>query len=211
MTAKLYAALAAAQGEMRQPVKDREVAVSTKTGRSYKFRYATLDACMAVARPVLAKHGLAVVQFVQDGALVTSILHASGEGMDCPLPLPPMPNSPQEAGSLITYFKRYGYCAALGIVADEDDDANAAEGNSIEDDATADAEEQWATSEGAVEWCQEMAALIASWDLERVSKFPNASERRKLDALDRHRPKFASRVKQLAAARYDELKAKEPA
>ena len=33
---------------------------------------------------------------------------------------------------MITYLKRYAYCAILGLVADEDDDADAACGNQVE-------------------------------------------------------------------------------
>ena len=33
---------------------------------------------------------------------------------------------PQGQGSAVTYARRYSYCAALGIVADEDDDGQAA-------------------------------------------------------------------------------------
>ena len=36
----------------------------------------------------------------------------------------------QSIGSAITYAKRYAFCAILGIVADDDEDANIASGNS---------------------------------------------------------------------------------
>jgi hypothetical protein len=114
---------------MTAPRKDREVTVKMKTGGTYKFSYATMAAMVEADKPILAKHGLGFVQFVQDGCLVTRIIHESGEQMDCPLPMPNLPNAPQEAGSIITYFKRYSYSAAFGRVADEEDDANIAEGN----------------------------------------------------------------------------------
>lgn len=126
----LNAALIAAQAEMLPPKKDREVTVKMKTGGTYKFSYATMAGMTGDDRPILAKHGLGFVQFVQDGAMVTRILHESGEHLDCPLPMLNLPNAPQEAGSIITYFKRYSYAAAFGKVAEEEDDANIAAGNS---------------------------------------------------------------------------------
>lgn len=125
----LNAALIAAQAEMPPPRKDREVSVRMKNGGSYKFAYATMAGMMADDRPVLARHGLGFVQFVADGAMVTRILHESGEYLDCPLPMLSLPHAPQEAGSIITYFKRYSYAAAFGKVAEEEDDANIAAGN----------------------------------------------------------------------------------
>lgn len=127
--ASLASALVRAQAEMSAPRKDREVTVKMKTGGTYKFNYATMAGMMETDKPILAKHGLAFVQFVENGCMVTRIIHESGEQMDCPLPMPNLPNAPQEAGSLITYFKRYSYSAAFGRVADEEDDGNIAAGN----------------------------------------------------------------------------------
>jgi hypothetical protein len=54
--------------------------------------------------------------------MVTELLHTSGESRAFPIAMPDLPSDPHEAGSLISYFKRYGLCAALGLVADDDDD-----------------------------------------------------------------------------------------
>jgi hypothetical protein len=125
----LNAALIAAQAEMPPPRKDREVSVRMKSGGTYKFSYATMAGMADADKPLLAKHGLGFVQFVADGAMVTRIIHESGEHLDCPLPMLALPNAPQEAGSIITYFKRYSYAMAFGRVAEEEDDANIAAGN----------------------------------------------------------------------------------
>jgi hypothetical protein len=125
----LSAALVKAQVEMTAPRKDREVTVKMKTGGTYKFSYATMAGMVEADKPILAKHGLGFVQFVNAGSMVTRIIHESGDYLDCALPMPNLPNAPQEAGSIITYFKRYSYSAAFGRVADEEDDANIAEGN----------------------------------------------------------------------------------
>ncbi len=127
---ELHTALASAQGEMSAPHKNKEVTVKMKSGGSYKFKYATLDGIIEnTLRPTLPKHGLWFAQRVENGQMVTRITHASGQYMDCGIPCPNLPNAPQEAGSLLTYFKRYSLCAAFGIMADEDDDANIAQGN----------------------------------------------------------------------------------
>jgi hypothetical protein len=132
----LAEALASAQAVMEQPNKDREVEVQMKkqdgsNGGKYKFKYATLDNIIATVRPALADNGLAFLQFTAANSMVTRLLHKSGQFMDCAIPMPSLPAKPQEAGSVISYFKRYSLCAALGIVADEDDEKNVA----IEHDA----------------------------------------------------------------------------
>ena len=129
MSANLSAALIEAQKALSAPKKDRTVAVKSDRG-SYKFDYATLDGIVEkTLRPVLPEHGLWFAQFVSDGQMVTRIIHSSGDYLDCGIPMPTLPPQPQQAGSLISYFKRYSLCTAFGLVAEDDDDANVAEGN----------------------------------------------------------------------------------
>lgn len=100
----------------------------------FKSKYADLPAVMREAQPVLAKHGLAVSQqpsyiFANDKAydtLVTEVIHETGEKLTSAMILHPVKNDPQAHGSAITYARRYAYMAALGLVADVDDDGNAA-------------------------------------------------------------------------------------
>lgn len=76
--AALYAAYAAAQAKLTNPTKDAKA----DTG-SYGYTYATLGAILDHVRPVLAAHGLAVMQNVtNDGDLVSveTILTHSGGG-----------------------------------------------------------------------------------------------------------------------------------
>ena len=61
-TAELYAALAAAQAEITNPSKDKIAKVPTKTGGSYSYSYADIADVLNTVRPVLARHGLAVMQ-----------------------------------------------------------------------------------------------------------------------------------------------------
>jgi hypothetical protein len=98
-----------------------------RTNPHFNSKFASLAGIMEAIRPVLAKHGLAVVQQPEDGGLRTWILHESGEERDCGvIPLAVDKPGPQAQGSALTYARRYGVLAALGLVGDDDDDANAA-------------------------------------------------------------------------------------
>lgn len=126
---KLAEALSSFQGSVKQPKLNKSVKVATKDNRSYTFQYADLGACISAAAPELQKNGLAVFQTIQGQVLVTTLAHSSGEFVTSQLPLHQgtlFSNAFQQIGSMITYLKRYAYCAILGIVADDDDDANAA-------------------------------------------------------------------------------------
>lgn len=95
-----------------------------------KYKYATLGAVVSASKPILAKYGLAIVQFPmsQEGRVgVTSILvHESGEYMEHTISLVPETNKgmslAQAAGVVITYLRRYSWAAILGMYADEDGD-----------------------------------------------------------------------------------------
>jgi hypothetical protein len=134
---ELAKALAKAQASFPAIERSKTVTVRTKTGQTYTFAYAPLDAIThAVAGP-LAANDLAYSQLLSniDGAaaLRTVLMHSSGETIEdvCPLPI----NggvSAQEFGSLVTYMRRYALVALLGIATEEDDDGNAASGNTAE-------------------------------------------------------------------------------
>lgn len=117
--AKLVAALA----ELQNPATDSRADVRTEKG-SFSYTYASLPAILNLVRPILAKHGFAIVQSVgaKDGkvGVQTRIIPA---GVTSEWLWLPAGNTPQMAGSAITYARRYSLCALLGIAADEDDDA----------------------------------------------------------------------------------------
>jgi ERF superfamily len=127
--AALNAALAAAQGEFQPIPRDKTVTVRTRSGDSYTFSYAPLDTILAACRPILSKHGLALVQQLEHNgqpSIRTELRHAEGGVIGASFPLPHMPDRPQELGSLITYLRRYAIVALLGVAAEEDDDAQQA-------------------------------------------------------------------------------------
>lgn len=143
----IASALARAAAEFAAIQKNRTVTVNTRSGGSYTFTYATLDAIVAAVRPALSKHELVLVQSVvteevihseADGVrtereelLETRLIHSSGEWFSnmTPVLVSDGENSAQAYGSAITYARRYGITQLLCIVADEDDDGNAAAGN----------------------------------------------------------------------------------
>ncbi len=98
----------------------------------HKSTYSTLKDCWDVARPVLARHGLSVLQFpdvLHDNNFVlrTIVMHESGESIEGVQPVLATKPDAQSMGSALTYARRYGLTAALGLCSgDEDDDGNAA-------------------------------------------------------------------------------------
>jgi hypothetical protein len=107
--------------------------------RSYK--YLTLDKLIAETRPILTAHGLAILQHPstlqncdENGranahvpSLTTTLLHVSGDVRTWTMPLYLADKSMQGLGAAITYARRYAWAAVLGIAAEEDMDAPAAE------------------------------------------------------------------------------------
>jgi len=120
---KLAEALAKAQTAMKAAEFDGK-------NPHFKSRYATLAAIMEACRYQLAINGIAIVQgtsFADGKACVsTRLIHSSGEWIEDTLAIMPTKNDPQGIGSALTYARRYSLSALVGIVADDDDDANAA-------------------------------------------------------------------------------------
>jgi hypothetical protein len=128
---KLSAALSKLQSEIGQPNKSKTAKVPMKNGGQYSYKYADLADCIRIAQPLLAKYELAVIQTVKTGkgfaSVKTLVGHSSGEFISETVLLPVGDDKPQSYGSAITYARRYGYCAPLGISPDEDDDGSLAQ------------------------------------------------------------------------------------
>jgi hypothetical protein len=123
---ELAKALAAAQGEFTAIPKSNE-------NPFFHSKYAGLPKVVETASPILSKHGLSISQFIghddQGDTLTTLLLHESGQFIKGTMRLRPVKNDPQAQGSATTYARRYSYMSVLGLVADEDDDGNAAAKN----------------------------------------------------------------------------------
>lgn len=100
----------------------------------FKSKYADFTEVKQSVQPLLKKHKLAVTQWPttlgDKPALRTRVMHESGEYDEDTMLLVLAKQDLQGQGSGITYAKRYAFMAALGIVADEDDDGNKATGKS---------------------------------------------------------------------------------
>lgn len=115
---ELAKALSAAQAEMRHALKSAE-------NPHFRSRYADLAGIIDACREPLAKHGLAFTQlagYSQGGASVRTVLmHTSGQYIWSLLVVPVNKQDAQGVGSALTYARRYGLSAIVGIAQDDDD------------------------------------------------------------------------------------------
>jgi hypothetical protein len=126
---ELAAALAKAQGAIKGALKDR-------TNPHFKSQYADLASVWEACRAQLTANGIAVIQGVEcDGKtsvrVETTLAHASGEWVSSTLELPSAQASAQGMGSAITYARRYGLSAMVGIAPTDDDDGEAASRSTV--------------------------------------------------------------------------------
>ena len=118
-------ALRAAQADMPKVERSAQGQVGTRS-----YQYAPLDVVLPAALKLLNENGLSVCQMVSHnehgGTLTTMLMHDSGEYIAADQPLHLVQDTPQAQGSAITYARRYAIMAAIGMVAEEDDDGHAA-------------------------------------------------------------------------------------
>lgn len=114
----LIPALVAFRNSVTNPTRDA-------VNPHFRSRYTTLGNLIDHVTPILAGHGLAVIQLVGELKVTTLMIHKSGEywGEETPLVLDKQ--SMQGQGSAITYARRYGMEAITGVASQDDDDANA--------------------------------------------------------------------------------------
>lgn len=112
--------------------KSAPIILKSATNPFFKSKYADLPAVWHTIKDLMADNGLAVVNLnvIIEGLeyLETRIYHTSGEYLSSVSRLSPVKSDPQSVGSAITYMRRYALMSLLGLVADDDDDANAASG-----------------------------------------------------------------------------------
>lgn len=137
---ELATALVKAQAKIKLALKD-------SSNPFFHSKYADLESVWGACRDALNSEGLAVAQTLDgvqqaDGnwtpALETILVHTSGEWIRGFQPLKPAVketkeglktlDDPQSVGSAITYARRYGLAAMVGVV-QTDDDGNEASGN----------------------------------------------------------------------------------
>jgi hypothetical protein len=122
---ELASALAKAQGVF-------ESAEMDSVNPHFKSKYASLGAIILAVKQGLSSNGLALSQMLIENekgmALETTLLHSSGQWLSGSVPVILDKQNMQGLGSAITYAKRYAIAAILGVVADQDDDGEAAQG-----------------------------------------------------------------------------------
>lgn len=134
------------------------------TGK-YKYTYADLTDVLGEVKRVCAEHDLAVFQepSVIDGdlAVMTTLLHKTGEWVAFPPIRLPLLRDPQAVGGAITYLRRYALVTIFAMAVD-DDDAKAATDQVRHQEATG-------TRSGAEERIRKMMADLAT-DMPDVAK-----------------------------------------
>lgn len=119
---KVAPALLKAQKDMLPLIKDSD-------NPFFNSKYADLKAVTNACYPALQANGIAVLQSARksDGCLdiITRLQHESGEWVETSCSMGSAKADSHGVASAITYGRRYGLMAAVGI-APEDDDGNAA-------------------------------------------------------------------------------------
>jgi len=123
---ELATALAKAQGEL-------EGAKMDGTNPFFHAKYATLSSVWDACRKALSSNGLSVVQTCsvyagEENLIVeTTLLHSNGQWISGEIRMKPSKDDPQGIGSAITYARRYGLSAIVGICPEDDDAESATE------------------------------------------------------------------------------------
>lgn len=108
-----------------------EMEAATKDSQAHKYKYSDLSSVWEVVKGPLTSNGLSVWQDVHDNgdcvSVTTRIVHISGQWVEHgPLTVPTGKRDAHSTGSSCTYGRRYGLCAALCVIT-EDDDGQAAQ------------------------------------------------------------------------------------
>lgn len=131
---ELFEALARAQGNFAQVKKSGKANIPTKSG-TYSYNFAKLSDVLAATVPALNAEGIFFSQkpnYSLSGnapmvTIVSTLSHKGGSSISYEsIPLFYNMNDAKQAGSVMTYLRRYGACQLLGIEGDDDDDAHVA-------------------------------------------------------------------------------------
>jgi hypothetical protein len=120
---ELVTALVKAQSELNHAKRDA-------SNPHFKNDYATLESVIDATREPLAKNGLVALQpivILPDGksAVATLLVHTSGQFIRSLTPILNNKNDAQGLGSGITYARRFGLSAMIGISQTDDDGTTA--------------------------------------------------------------------------------------
>jgi hypothetical protein len=138
---------------------------SAKINETFSYRYADINQILAGLKPVLAKYNMSIAQPIEivDGNMVITTLLVcteTGERLAFPGPGFPVKGDPQQAGSAITYFRRYGLTSLFALEA-HDDDGGIAHRAEAKPGQRTEAEKQ-------------IRSIIGAMDKDRRAEFSNA-------------------------------------
>ena len=123
---EMIGALVAMQAQLTGIQRTNDVVIKGEL----RYRYASLDAVYIQTMPVLQAHGFTIVQGGAPAgsapvkgmvSVHTRLFHRSGGVVDCGVMHIPCGNSAQDAGSALTYARRYAWLSALAIPMTDDD------------------------------------------------------------------------------------------
>lgn len=111
--------LLAAMAEIQPITKDKQ-------NPHFRSSYADINTMLAEVKPILQKHGLILLQPIEEGQVITRIIDGEKGDVLCQSAMTLSgTGNPQQRGSEITYYRRYTLQSLLSLEA-EDDDGNAA-------------------------------------------------------------------------------------
>jgi len=134
----------------------------------FKSKYADLASVVEAIREAFAANGLSYTQAIEPSEkdevrVETILLHSSGEWLSAGvLALPVSKHDAQGFGSALTYARRYGLSAAVGV-APEDDDGNAATKAAPPKQVTP-PQDVLVKAKQTLEACGSLAALQSTWE-----------------------------------------------
>lgn len=131
---KLVAAMAKAQQELENPIRDKKAKIQGKSkdnDKDYNFEYSYSDIAdiLATCRPILAKHGVALFQLPlirNSTMIVVTRLACEDQWIESDYPVCQIGGDHKAMGSALTYARRYALGAMIGIAPERDDDAASA-------------------------------------------------------------------------------------
>lgn len=103
----------------------KEVGAISKDSKNpfFKSKYFDINKLIEVVNPVLSKHGLVLLQPIEENKVISRLFDAESEkSVESSLELPNL-SDPQKIGSAISYYRRYTLSSLLGLQA-EDEDGN---------------------------------------------------------------------------------------
>lgn len=117
-------AISAFQAKLPMMPKDCTVDFKDRNGRRVHYKYTNIDTILAVIRPIMGEFGLCILQSQEiiGGRfyVTTTVMHKSGQYVRSRMAIVEQPSDMKALGTVLTYGKRYGLSALLGIASDED-------------------------------------------------------------------------------------------